>query len=51
MKIGKRFLIKLSLTFMLVGAIVSFIGFASSGFDIDQYAENQHHWYRVVHFE
>ncbi|MFL2071693.1 hypothetical protein ACEN32_05240 [Marinilactibacillus psychrotolerans] len=51
MKIGKKFLVKLSLSFIIVGITFSFLGFALSGFDTDSYQVNQDKWYRVVHFE
>ncbi|MFC6463766.1 hypothetical protein ACFP65_01930 [Marinilactibacillus sp. GCM10026970] len=51
MKIGKTFLTKLSVAFMVIGLCISFIGYAISGFDTENYIDNQNSWYRVVHFE
>lgn len=51
MKIGKKFIIKLSISFIILGSVFSFIGFASSGFDTDSYSVNQNNWYRVVRFD
>lgn len=51
MKIGKKFIVKLSLAFIILGITFSFLGFASSGFDTDNYKTNQNNWYRVVRFD
>lgn len=51
MTIGKKFMIKLSLVFIVVGLLLSFAGFASSGFDLNSYTIDQTNWYRVIRFE
>lgn len=51
MRIGRKFLVKLSLSFIILGITVSFLGFALSGFDLDSYKPNQDNWYRIVHFD
>lgn len=42
-------LAKWSVGLVVTGAIITFLGFALSGFSIERYADHSNHWYNTVH--
>jgi hypothetical protein len=47
----KKFCLKLSFVLILMGLLISFIGFAISGFDKNAYkTSGEDHWYRTITF-
>lgn len=50
LKINEKFLIKLSISFILIGILCSMIGYALSGFDTTKYIRTNHPWYQLVQY-
>lgn len=50
MRINNKFIIFISITFMIIGLILSIIGFAMSGFSIQAYERDTNDWFQVINF-
>lgn len=49
-KINKRFFVFLSLLFIIIGLVITFIGFSMSGYSPDAYNIEHRRWYQLVGF-
>jgi hypothetical protein len=50
MRINNKFIITISIIFMVIGLILSVVGFAMSGFSIEAYERDTSDWFQVINF-